>query len=108
MHADFQVLQPNEAITITIPVRYFGTSIGQVQGGIPSYVLNELIVSCLPRHIPPQIDIDVTDLGIGNAIHVRDLQLENLKVQAPDDQILMAVVRSRIVVAEETEEEIVE
>ena len=108
MHADFQVLQPNKPITISVPVRYVGTSIGQSQGGIPRFVLNELFVSCMPRHIPAQIDVDVTDVDIGQAIHVRDLELENLEVKASEDQILMAVTRSRMVLLSEEEEEVEE
>ena len=105
LHADFQVLQPGESVTLSVPIRYIGTSIGQAQGGQPSYVLNELTVDCLPRHIPSQIDVDITKVGIGQAVHVRDLELEQLDIQAPDDQILMAVLRARTVV-EEVEEEL--
>lgn len=104
MHADFQVLHPNKPITISVPVRYVGTSIGQSQGGIPRFVLNELSVSCMPRDIPAHIDVDVTDVSIGKAIHVRDLELDNLEIQAPGDQILMAVARSRMAILEEEEE----
>lgn len=105
LHADFQVLQPGERVTLSVPIRYLGTSIGQAQGGRPSYVLNEVSVVCMPRHIPSQIDVDVTEIGIGQAIHVRDLELENLDIQAPDDQVLMTVLRARTVV-EEVEEEL--
>jgi len=105
IHADFQVLHPNKPITISVPVRYVGTSIGQSQGGIPRFVLNELPVNCMPRHIPAQIDVDVTQVEIGKAIHVRDLELDILYVQAPGDQILMAVARSRMTLLEEEQEE---
>jgi len=105
IHADFQVLHPNKPITISVPVRYVGTSIGQSQGGIPRFVLNELPVNCMPRHIPAQIDVDVTQVEIGKAIHVRDLELDNLDIQAPGDQILMAVARSRMTLLEEEQEE---
>ena len=107
VHADFQILRPNKPITISVPVRYVGTSTGQSQGGIPRFVLNELSISCLPRDIPSQIDVDVTDVDIGKAIHVRDLELDNLEVRVPGDQILMAVTRSRMVeeLTEEEEEE---
>lgn len=105
MHADFQILFPNKPITISVPVRYVGTSVGQSQGGIPRFVLNEISVNCLPRHIPSQIDVDVTEVSIGKAIHVRDLELDNLEVNAPGDQILMAVTRSRMTVLAEDEEE---
>ncbi len=104
MHVDFQVLQPGESITLSVPIQYIGTSRGQAQGGQPSYVLNELTVNCLPRHIPSQIEVDVAEIDIGQAIYVRDLELENLDIQAPGAQVLMTVLRARTAVVEEEEE----
>ncbi len=110
MHADFQVLKAGEAVTLTVPVRYGGTSIGQARGGRVQHAITELTVSCLPKHIPTQIDVNVTDIDIGDAIHVRDLKLENLEIGAPGDQILMSVERPRaqIEVDEEDEDEGIE
>ncbi len=106
MHADFQVLQAGEPVTLTVPVRYLGTSRGQARGGHVRHTITELTVSCLPRHIPMQIDVDVTSIDIGGAIHVRDLSLDNLEVRAPSDQILMSVARPRVEIAtEESEDE---
>lgn len=108
MHVDFQALQAGEKVTLSVPLNFVGVSAGQSQGGIPRYVLNELAVTCFPRNIPTQIDIDVRDVEIGDSIHVHDLNEENLEFLAPKDQILMSVVRARIEVeeiAEETEED---
>lgn len=97
MHADFQVLQAGEKITMTIPVRYVGTPIGQTHGGRTSFVVNELTVSCLPKDIPSQIDVDVVDIDIGDALHVSDLDFDTLEFHAPDDQILMTILRPRTI-----------
>ncbi len=105
MHADFQVLQAGSRVTLPVPVQYVGIPEGQVKGGSVSVVLNELVVSCLPKHIPSQIDVDVTRVEIGESIHVGDLAFEDLEFLAPDDQILMVVERPRLVVEETTEEE---
>ncbi len=105
MHADFQVLHAGEHVTLPVPIRYVGTSAGQAQGGLVRYAINELTVSCLPKHIPAQIDIEVSHVEIGDAIHVRDLQIPNVKFLAPADQILMAVERPRVLVEVGEEEE---
>ena len=106
LHADFQVLQPGEMVTLAVPVKYTGTSTGKARGGRERFTIKELTVSCLPKHIPTHISVDVTDIDIGDAIHVRDLEVENVDIAAPSDQILMSVKRPRVevVVAEEEEE----
>ena len=108
LHADFQVLQAGEKITLTVPVRYLGTPIGQTHGGRTNFVVNELTVSCLPKDIPSQIDVDVVDIDIGDALHVSDLDFENLEFHAPNDQILMTILRPRTLEEPTTEEDLLE
>ena len=101
LHVDFQALQAGEKVTLSVPLNFKGISVGQSKGGVSRYVLNELTVSCFPRDIPTQIDIDVSHVNIGESIYVRDLQEETLEFAAPEDQILMSVVRPRIEIEEE-------
>ncbi len=109
MHVDFQALQAGEKVTLSIPLNFVGVSAGQSKGGIPQFVLNELVVSCFPRDIPSRIDIDVHEVDIGDSIFLRDLEEEALEFLAPEDQILMTVVRPRTVEeVEEVEEEMEE
>ncbi len=108
MHVDFQALQKGEKVTLSVPLNFSGVSAGQSKGGSPIFVLNELTVSCFPRNIPTQIDVDVRDVEIGDSIFVRDLQEETLEFLAPQDQILMSVVRPRVEEVEETDAEIEE
>ncbi len=96
MHVDFQALQAGEKITLSVPLNFVGTSVGQSKGGLPRYLMNELTVVCYPRDIPTQIDIDVRHLEIGDSIYLRDLDEEALEFLAPQDQILMSVVRPRV------------
>ncbi len=100
MHADFQVLKEGEKVTLSVPVRYLGTAIGHTQGGRLSFMLHELEVSCLPKDIPSYIDVDITEVGIGDAIHVGELEIEKVDIHAPDDQVLMTVIKPRVVVEE--------
>ena len=110
MHVDFQVLQAGEKVTLPVPLNFVGVSVGQAEGGLPSYVLNELAVSCFPRDIPIQIDVDISQVEIGQSLHVRDVKEDTLDFLAPDDQILMTVEAPRAaeVEIEEGEEEIEE
>lgn len=100
MHVDFQALQAGEKVTLSVPLNFVGVSVGQSRGGSPLFVLNELTVSCFPRDIPVQIDIDVSKVDIGDSVHIRDLERGALEFLAPGDQILMTVARPRTVEAE--------
>ncbi len=100
MHADFQVLQEGEQVTLSVAVRYLGTAIGHTEGGNLSFMLHEQEVRCLPKDIPSYIDVDITEVGIGDAIHVGELEIENVDIHAPADQVLMTVIKPRVVVEE--------
>ena len=100
MHADFQVLLEGEKVTLSVPVRYLGTAIGHTQGGNLSFMLHELEVSCLPKDIPSYIDVDITEVSIGDALHVGEIEIENVEIHAPADQVLMTVIKPRVVVEE--------
>jgi len=104
MHVDFQVLSAGKKVTITVPVRYIGTPRGQIAGGKSVYSVTELTVTCLPKDIPSHIAVDVTDVRIGKAIHVRDLDREGLTFLAPPGQILMVVERPKRSEVDETSE----
>lgn len=105
VHVDFQVLQAGEKVTLTVPVRFVGTPVGQALGGHTNFVVHELSVTCLPKHIPSQIDVAVEHVDIGGAVHVGDIIEPDLEFGAPDDQVLMTVLRPRAEEepAEETE-----
>lgn len=92
IHADFQALTAGERITITVPIRFIGTPEGQKEGGDTQHILNELSVSCLPADIPERIEIDVTELMIGDSIHVSDLDVENVEFQMNPEQTIVTVV----------------
>ena len=108
MHADFQVLQAGEKVTLTVPIQFIGTPKGQNDGGRTNYVLNEITVSCLPKDIPSHLDIDVSQMEIGDALHVGDLETENLELHASPEQTLVTVVPPRVEIVEEEEDLLLE
>jgi len=102
-HGDFLALQPGNKLRITVPINYVGTPAGQLMGGLSQQVMGYIEVECLPKDIPGHIDIDVSELNIGDSIHVSDLEVENVKFMSPDRQTLFAVVTTRVAVEEEEE-----
>jgi len=78
----------------------------RAEGGVLQQIIHELPVRVLPSNIPPSIEIDVTGLGLGDTIHVSDLDLgEDVEIQAELDQTIAAVVAPRALALDEEEEE---
>lgn len=92
LHADLYTIAMDEEIYVNVPVHIVGKSPGVEQGGVLEQVLREIEVRCLPGDIPPRIDVDVSALDIGDAIHVGDITLEKAKIQVDPEQTLVTVV----------------
>jgi large subunit ribosomal protein L25 len=76
LHVDFQELVAGEKMTVRVPVRLLGTPAGvRLGGGIVDHTLRELTISVDPAQMPNQIEIDVTELQLGESIHVRDVKV---------------------------------
>jgi large subunit ribosomal protein L25 len=74
MHIDLKRIAMDKAIRVKVPVQFSGVAIGvKTQGGILDQVLREVEIECLPADIPSSIIVDVTNLGLGDAIRVADL-----------------------------------
>lgn len=114
LHADFQALKEGEKVTITVPVHYSGIPIGQKNGGDTQLIVREVTISVLPENIPSKIEFDITDLAIGDSLHVSDVDVDYEIKMAPT-QTLVTVVAPHIETAptptaeeEEEEEELTE
>jgi large subunit ribosomal protein L25 len=74
LHADFFRVAMDRAIEVTIPIVVKGDAKGvKQQGGLLEFVRREIQIECLPANIPEHIDVDVTELMVGQGIRVRDV-----------------------------------
>lgn len=107
IHADFLEIRMDEKIQVAAPLSLSGEAPGEKMGGTLSQLLRELEISCLPNAIPEQIEVDISEVDIGDVIHVRDLQLpEGVELVAdPDDPVL--TVMAPVEEEEEVEDELV-
>lgn len=107
LHIDFYEVKMDQKITTTIPLVFTGTSRGVDAGGILQVIRREVEVACLPTRIPPQIEIDITDLDIGDSIHVEEISAPSDVEILYDANFTVATVASpkREEAAEEAEEE---
>ncbi len=105
IHADFQVLRAGEKINLAVPFRFVGTPVGQIEGGNTQHVLSEVEITCLPRDIPSHLEVDITELDIGDSIHIGDLSFDKIEFQAGDSQTVVMVHAPRVIATLDEEEE---
>lgn len=92
-HIDLQHISMTQLITVEVPVHVTGTAIGVKDfGGILEFVTRTIQVECLPTEIPDAITVDISALGIHDAIHVRDISLPNATITLDPEQVLVTVV----------------
>jgi large subunit ribosomal protein L25 len=74
LHIDFHEISETEKVTVMVPVESIGEAVGvKTGGGVLEHVLFKLKVRCLPKDLPEAINVDVTSLEIGKAIHIGDI-----------------------------------
>jgi len=106
MHIDFIELHKGQEITVHIPITVVGDAAGVAEGGLLEVLHHDIEITCLPKDIPEEIVIDVTELAIGKAIHLIDLNLpENFKTSLPDATTFVAVRAPKAADVEESEDD---
>jgi large subunit ribosomal protein L25 len=75
LHADFYEVDLTERLVVSVPLHFIGKAAGVVVGGILQPILREIEVECLPTEIPEFIEVDVSPLGIHEALHVSAITL---------------------------------
>jgi large subunit ribosomal protein L25 len=75
-HVDFHAISMDQMIQAEVPLEPTGTAVGvKTFGGLLEQSLRALAIECLPADLPDRITVDVSQLNIGDSIHVRDIQL---------------------------------
>jgi large subunit ribosomal protein L25 len=96
LHADFYAVDLTRTVEVSVPLHFVGKARGIEYGGILDLPLREVLLECLPRAIPDQIEVDVAGLDMGQSLHVRDLVLpEGVTVKSDADLAVATVVAPR-------------
>lgn len=99
LHADFYRVNMDRKITVTVPVVLKGEPKGvKLQGGVVDFVHREVELECLPADIPDSIEIDISELNLNDAVHLRDM-LTNVSwtPMTDPDQMLVHVITPKAV-----------
>ena len=108
LHVDFYEIDMQHKINVSVPVVTRGKSAGVEEGGLVQIVRRELEVFCLPTAIPEAIEVDISDLTIGDSIHVQEIPLPgDIELPADVDFTVITVLAPKVeeVVEEEELEE---
>jgi len=104
VHVDLLKIIAGQAIQVDILIEISGEAAGVKEGGVLDQVMHSISVECLPRNLVEAIEVDVSDLNIGDALHVSDLNLgDTFKTTLDDDAIVATVAEPRVEVEEDDE-----
>ena len=73
VHVDFLAVSRTETITVNVPVHETGEAVGVKEGGVVEHHLREVQIECLPQDVPDELVVDITDVELGEMVHVSDL-----------------------------------
>lgn len=104
-HLDLLGLQDGHKVIVYIPLLVTGRAEGVRAGGRLMQVLHKLQVHCLPKDLVEYVEVDVTNLKMGQSIKLKDLNLENLSFDMPENSIVVSVNKPRVGTLEEEEAE---
>jgi large subunit ribosomal protein L25 len=92
-HLSFFAIAGQDSLTVTVPLNFIGEPTGvKIGGGSLDLVLNALELQCEPQSIPEAIDVDITDMKVGDAIHVNELNFPKGVISGGEDDRLVASI----------------
>lgn len=100
LHVDFIELVSHKPITMKIPVKLTGVAPGVLKGGKLATKLKKLKIKSLPEFMPDFINVNISQLDIGNNIKVNDISIDNLELLDPKNTVVVGVYVTRAAVSE--------
>jgi large subunit ribosomal protein L25 len=98
VHIDFQRVQMDQKVRVTVPIELVGTAYGvKTEGGMLDFVTREVHVECLPGEIPKHVDCDVTHVHVGQHVEAKDLKLpQGVALLDEPDKVIVSLSHSRL------------
>jgi len=98
MHVDFFEYANDKPVSLAIPIEVTGTSPGVLKGGKLQQKVRKVKVTALPGKMPEKVMVDITPLEINDAVRVKDIQASDYKILLPENNVLVIVNPTRVVV----------
>ena len=96
LHIDFVEVKRGEDLQTSVPLSILGEAEGvKTAGGILEVLANDIEIRCRPSNLPSAIEIDISNLGLGENLQIKDLSaIDGVTYTSPDDTILVSCVGS--------------
>ena len=101
VHFDLLELSNDKEVKVALPVRTVGNSVGVRNGGRLSINYRRLPMRALPSALPEYVEVDITEVKIGDSIRVRDIEIPGCTILAADSAVVADVKRTRAAMAAE-------
>ncbi|AVI50383.1 50S ribosomal protein L25 [Pukyongia salina] len=105
LHIDFYQIFDDKEVMLEIPVRVVGNSRGVRNGGVLRIVTRKLRIKAIPENLPDFIEVDITEMKIGNKKYVTSVASDDYKILHPDNTVICQVRTSRTAIVDEVDEE---
>jgi len=92
MHVDFQKVRAHEKLTISIPIHLEGVPVGIKMGGLLDHALRTVSVRGLPEHLPANVTLDISQMKVGQSLHISDIKLANVEILLPPTTPIASVL----------------
>ncbi|MFH1009750.1 MAG: 50S ribosomal protein L25 [bacterium] len=116
LHVDFFGVERGHKLRMKVPLRLTGTPEGVKQGGILEHSFREIEIECLPRHLPSHLEVDISQLTIGDSVRIENLSFENIALlddahtvvaHVAHPKLEVPAVKVEVAEAEPTEPEVI-
>jgi large subunit ribosomal protein L25 len=92
LHVDFYEVESGVALRARVSIHLKGNPVGVRDGGVLEFPLHEIEVECFPKDLPERIELDISNLGVNQSIHVRDIPLASaIRLISGSDQVIALV-----------------
>ena len=109
-HIDFQRVDEKKRIHTNVPLHFIGEENSpaiKLAGGLISHILNDVEITCLPRDLPSYIEIDLSELEIGNSLHISQLSFPDgvePVLHGQDDPVVVTAIKPKGAAADDEQE----
>ena len=105
LHIDFYQLFDDKEVTMNIPVKLLGSAPGVMNGGVLRFPNRRLRVRAVPANLPDFINVDISELKIGDKVFIKEILNDAYSILHPEDMVIAQVRMARAAIVDEVEEE---
>jgi|YelNatPaOPRAMG01_1025707.scaffolds.fasta_scaffold04923_7 large subunit ribosomal protein L25 len=92
IHFDLHGVREGQKITVQVPLQLLGTPKGVKDGGVVQHSLHRIKIQCSPENVPEHITVDITELGIADSLHVKDLKVDGVRILDNPESAIVTIV----------------